>query len=111
MNTPGCMHPQLLAFDASQADRRIVHFKWDTEWDTLWATTRIPPLLVLDCMGYKADLTVSFLIQRKPSSAMAGVFASYGRLKHRADECLSTTLAGIGRGCSRSGKASATTWQ
>ena len=60
MNTPGCMHPQLLAFDASQADRRIVHFKWDTEWDTLWATTRIPPLLVLDCMGYKADLSVSF---------------------------------------------------
>lgn len=57
---PGCMHPQLLAFDASQEDRRIVHFKWDTEWDTLWATTCIPPLLVLDCMGYKADLSVSF---------------------------------------------------
>lgn len=53
MNTP---HPQLLAFDPLQADRRIVHFKWDT----LWATTRIPPLLVLDCMGYKADLSVSF---------------------------------------------------
>ncbi len=60
MNTPGWMHPQLLAFDPLQADRRIVHFKWDTEWDTLWATTRIPPLLVLDCMGYKADLSVSF---------------------------------------------------
>ncbi|MEQ0072668.1 hypothetical protein ABLV31_05035, partial [Klebsiella sp. CN_Kp118] len=29
---------------------------------------------------------------RKPSSEMAGVFASYGRLKHRTDECLSTTL-------------------
>ncbi|WP_218568938.1 hypothetical protein, partial [Klebsiella grimontii] len=59
----------------------------------------------------ESGLTVSFLIQRKPSSAMAGVFASYGRLKHRTDECLSTTLAGIGRGCSRSVKASATTWQ
>lgn len=66
MNTPGCMHPQLLAFDASQADRRIVHFKWDTEWDTLWATTRIPPLLVLDCMGYKADLSVSFTLYKTP---------------------------------------------
>ena len=66
---PGCMHPQLLAFDASQADRRIVHFKWDTEWDTLWATTCIPPLLVLDCMGYKADLSVSFNFLRNPASA------------------------------------------
>ncbi|WP_241187998.1 hypothetical protein, partial [Klebsiella michiganensis] len=28
----------------------------------------------------------------KPLPAMAGVFASYGRLKHRADECQSTTL-------------------
>ncbi|WP_218571169.1 hypothetical protein, partial [Klebsiella grimontii] len=34
----------------------------------------------------ESGLTVSFLIQRKPSSAMAGVFASYGRLKHRTDE-------------------------
>ncbi|QIK15588.1 hypothetical protein G7090_20430 [Leclercia sp. 29361] len=72
MNTPGWMHPQLLAFDPLQADRRIVHFKWDTEWDTLWATTRIPPLLVLDCMGYKADLSVSFTIL-KPR--FGGVFA------------------------------------
>ena len=79
---PGCMHPQLLAFDASQADRRIVHFKWDTEWDTLWATTCIPPLLVLDCMGYKADLTVSFNFSAKPLPAMAGVFASGFGLKH-----------------------------
>lgn len=69
MNTPGWMHPQLLAFNPLQADRRIVHFKWDTEWDTLWATTRIPPLLVLDCMGYKADLSVSFNFLRNPASA------------------------------------------
>lgn len=69
MNTPGWMHPQLLAFNPLQADRRIVHFKWDTEWDTLWATTRIPPLLVLDCMGYKADLSVSFNSLENPASA------------------------------------------
>lgn len=69
MNTPGWMHPQLLAFNPLQADRRIVHFKWDTEWDTLWATTRIPPLLVLDCMGYKADLSVSFNFLQNPASA------------------------------------------
>ncbi|EPO8027429.1 hypothetical protein ACUF6J_003075 [Enterobacter hormaechei] len=69
MNTPGWMHPQLLAFDPLQADRRIVHFKWDTDWDILWATTRIPPLLVLDCMGYKADLSVSFNFLPNPASA------------------------------------------
>ena len=85
MNTPGCMHPQLLAFDASQADRRIVHFKWDAEWDTLWATTRIPPLLLLDCMGYKADLSVSFNFFREPSPEMAGVFTFRFR-EERADE-------------------------
>lgn len=44
MNTPGCMHRQLLAFDSSQADRRTVHFKWDT----LWATTRFPAPLMPD---------------------------------------------------------------
>ncbi|HCU0700689.1 hypothetical protein [Enterobacter asburiae] len=33
------------------------------------ATTRIPPLLVLDCMGYKADLSVSFNFLKNPASA------------------------------------------
>ncbi|WP_208431140.1 hypothetical protein, partial [Klebsiella pasteurii] len=28
----------------------------------------------------------------QPLPVMAGVFASYGRLKHRGSECLSTTL-------------------
>ncbi|MDM4094943.1 hypothetical protein [Klebsiella oxytoca] len=34
----------------------------------------------------ESGLTVSFLIQRKPSSAMAGVFASGFGLKHWVDE-------------------------
>ncbi|MDX7088171.1 hypothetical protein, partial [Klebsiella oxytoca] len=43
--------------------------------------------------AYKeSGLTVSLLIQRKPSSEMAGVFASGFGLKYGADECLSTTL-------------------
>ncbi|WP_213823299.1 hypothetical protein [Klebsiella oxytoca] len=47
------------------------------------ATTRIPPLLVPDEMGYKADLTVSFNFSAKPLPAMAGVFASGFGLKQK----------------------------
>ena len=64
---------------------------------------------VHDAIPKRKRLNGQLQLFRKPSSEMAGVFASYGRLKHRADECLSSTLAGIGGGGSRSGKALAAT--
>ena len=67
MNTPICLHSQLLAFNCLQADRSIAHFKWDTEWDTLWATTRIQAPLMPDEMGYKAGLSVSFTSYKTPT--------------------------------------------
>ncbi|AYZ18500.1 hypothetical protein EGY08_18325 [Klebsiella sp. FDAARGOS_511] len=47
---------------------------------------------VHDAIPKRKRLNGQLQLFRKPSTEMAGVFASYGRLKHRTDECLSTTL-------------------
>ncbi|AYZ18501.1 hypothetical protein EGY08_18330 [Klebsiella sp. FDAARGOS_511] len=64
---------------------------------------------VHDAIPKRKRLNGQLQLFTQPLPVMAGRFASYGRLKHRTDEYLSMTLAGIGGGGSRSGKALAAT--
>ena len=47
---------------------------------------------VHDAIPKRKQLNGQLQLFTQPLPVMAGVFASYGRLKHRGSECLSTTL-------------------